>query len=87
MTLASVAEQHPDFGQVDLGATLRTGLGAAAAAELAGKPAPFPKAVSLIWVEEMIRNQCTPTSRDKVKGAVAFVLEHLKEKIFSKACG
>jgi len=32
------------------------------AAELAGHPAPFPKAVSLIWVEEMVRNHCTSTS-------------------------
>jgi hypothetical protein len=32
------------------------------AAELAGKPAPYPKAVSLVWVQEMIRTHCTRTS-------------------------
>ncbi len=32
------------------------------AAELAGKPAPFPKAVSLMWVQEMIRTHCMRTS-------------------------
>lgn len=30
------------------------------AAELAGLPAPFPKAVRLSWVEERIRQWCTP---------------------------
>jgi hypothetical protein len=31
------------------------------AAELAGQPAPFPKAVSLVWVNEMLKDHCTLT--------------------------
>lgn len=34
------------------------------AAELAGKRAPFPKAVSLVWVQEMIRRHAAPVTAD-----------------------
>jgi hypothetical protein len=34
------------------------------AAELAGLPAPYPKAVRLSWIEERIREWCTPDSAE-----------------------
>lgn len=36
------------------------------AAELAGLPAPFPKAVSLLWVQEMIQKHCEPQTLDQI---------------------